>query len=47
MKKEAVTIRPTASMKTARVGYQATGTGLEIGFIEWACVIITYRSIRQ
>jgi hypothetical protein len=30
MKKEAVTIRPMASMKTARVGYHATGTGLDI-----------------
>lgn len=31
MKKEAVTTRPTASMKTAKVGYHASGTGLAIG----------------
>nr|GMC92581.1 hypothetical protein Iba_chr05aCG12370 [Ipomoea batatas]GMD41238.1 hypothetical protein Iba_chr10aCG17140 [Ipomoea batatas] len=30
MKKEAVTTRPTASMRKARVGYIDTGTGLEI-----------------
>ena len=30
MKKEAVTIRPMANMKIARVGYHATGTGLVI-----------------
>lgn len=33
MKKEAVTTRPIASMKTARVGYHASGTGLEIDFV--------------
>jgi len=32
MKKEAVTTRPTDSMRTARVGYHASGTGLEMGF---------------
>ena len=32
MKNEAVTMRPIASMKTDRVGYQASGTGLVIGF---------------
>lgn len=34
MKKEAVTIKPMASIKTAKVGYQTTGTGLEIGFTD-------------
>lgn len=32
MKNEAVTMRPIASMRTDRVGYQASGTGLVIGF---------------
>uniref|UniRef100_J3MF51 Uncharacterized protein n=1 Tax=Oryza brachyantha TaxID=4533 RepID=J3MF51_ORYBR len=32
MKKEAVNMRPTATMTTASVGYQSTGTGLEIAF---------------
>lgn len=32
MKKEAATTRPIVIMKTDRVGYQASGTGLEIGF---------------
>lgn len=32
MKKEAVITSPTASMRTARVGYQASGTGLVMGF---------------
>lgn len=32
MKKEAVTMRPTEIIKTARVGYQASGTGLVTGF---------------
>lgn len=32
MKKEAVTTRPIASMKTDRVGYHASGTGLAIAF---------------
>lgn len=36
MKNEAVTTRPIASMNTARVGYHASGTGLEIGFADWA-----------
>lgn len=36
MKKEAVKTRPTASMKTARVGYHASGTGLDIAFAEGA-----------
>lgn len=34
MKKEAATTRPIASIKTARVGYQASGTGLDIGFAD-------------
>lgn len=34
MKKDAVMTRPMASMKTARVGYHASGTGLEIGFTD-------------
>lgn len=34
MKNEAVTTRPIASMNTARVGYHASGTGLEIGFAD-------------
>lgn len=32
MKKEAVTVRPIASMNTDKVGYHASGTGLGIGF---------------
>jgi hypothetical protein len=32
MKKKAVIMKPTASITTARDGYKATGTGLEIGF---------------
>lgn len=36
MKNEAVTTRPIASINTARVGYHASGTGLEIGFADWA-----------
>lgn len=32
MKKEAVITSPNASIRTARVGYQASGTGLVIGF---------------
>jgi hypothetical protein len=32
MKKKAVIMKPTASITTARDGYNATGTGLEIGF---------------
>lgn len=32
MKKEAVKTRPIASMKTDRVGYHETGTGLVMGF---------------
>lgn len=32
MKNEAVTMRPTEIIKTARVGYQASGTGLVTGF---------------
>jgi len=42
MKKEAVTIRPMASMKTARVGYHATGTGLDI-----AAAFEPFNSIRK
>lgn len=32
MKNEAVTTRPIATMNTANVGYQASGTGLVIDF---------------
>lgn len=32
MKKEAVKMRPMASITTARVGYHVTATGLAIGF---------------
>lgn len=32
MKKEAVSMSPTATMTTASVGYHSTGTGLEIAF---------------
>lgn len=32
MKKEAVTMRPIASINTERVGYHTSGTGLVIGF---------------
>jgi hypothetical protein len=35
MKKEAVSMRPTATVRTASAGYQATGTGLEIA----ACIV--------
>lgn len=34
MKNDAVTTRPTASMNNARVGYNDSGTGLEIGFAD-------------
>jgi len=34
MKKEAVTIRPIASINTARVGYHVMGTGLEMCFAD-------------
>lgn len=37
MKKEAVMTRPIASMKTARVGYHSSGTGLDMGFTDWPC----------
>lgn len=39
MKKDAVSMRPTETMTTARVGYHSTGTGLEIALA--ACENIT------
>lgn len=34
MKNDAITTRPTASIKNDRVGYNDSGTGLEIGFAD-------------
>ena len=39
MKKEAVSMKPTETMTTARIGYHSTAAGLEIAFA--ACDAMT------
>lgn len=36
MKKQAVKRRPNVTMQKARIGYNDTGTGLVMGFADWA-----------